>query len=434
MASEEESANAEGEARAGSAKRWPGHELAAARERAGLELASMAATLHLPERQLEALERDDYQRLPAPTFVRGYLRAYAREVGLDGDDIVQAYDRLGPGAEEPALRVAQPADAGHPPGRGLVLGLGVVIAVVVLGLAGWWWQSHGPGAPPEPFMSADSETSSVSAGEDGGSDAGESGDPAGTTGGSTAEAPSGEPGETPEPTTAASSDGDGDADARLAAEAAERGGEPPTGGESGVSLQTAGTETGVEGPEADTADSEAAGGGTTSGPAGEEDAAPTQTRTPADSGEAGGQATAEETQAVATVERATGEDPETLEEQAAPAAEDTATDDYEPPDVTASAGEAVAPAGEEGPDEIVLRIEGRSWIEVYDARGRELVYTLYTGDAPLRINGWAPFDVFLGNSPDVEVVYGGSAVEKSAFTRSDQTARFLVDEQGARRR
>ncbi len=77
---------------------------------------------------------------------------------------------------------------------------------------------------------------------------------------------------------------------------------------------------------------------------------------------------------------------------------------------------------------------GRSWIEVYDGRGRQLVYTLYTGDAPLRLRGWAPFDVFLGNSPDVRIRYEGEAVTKSAFTRSDETARFLVDADGARRR
>ncbi|MDZ7749818.1 MAG: DUF4115 domain-containing protein [Halofilum sp. (in: g-proteobacteria)] len=83
---------------------------------------------------------------------------------------------------------------------------------------------------------------------------------------------------------------------------------------------------------------------------------------------------------------------------------------------------------------VELRLDGRSWIEVTDARGRELVYTLYTGSEPLQLRGWAPFDVFLGNSPAVEVRFGGEAVEKSAFTRSDNTARFLVDGRGARRR
>lgn len=432
MASEEDPANGEGEAPTAALKRWPGHELAAARERAGLDLASMAATLHLPQRQLEALERDDYQRLPAPTFVRGYLRAYAREVGLDGDDIVQAYDRLGPGAEEPALRVARPADAAHPPGRGVVLGLGVVIAVVVLGLAGWWWQSHGPGAGPQPFTTADSTGSGGSAGQDVDADGAAAGQPQGGAAGATADAANGEAVDTPEPTTAPSSERDAQARA-----AAERGGEPPAGessaGESGESLQTAAAETATEGAAAGAAD--AGDGARTT--AGAEGAAPAEAGASAESSEASGQAADEEPATVATADGATGQEPAAADEETAetaPGAENTAAAEYEPPDVTASAGEAVAPAGAEGPDTVVLRVDGRSWIEVYDARGRELVYTLYTGDAPLRINGWAPFDVFLGNSPDVEVVYAGRSVEKSAFTRSDQTARFLVDEQGARRR
>jgi len=108
--------------------------------------------------------------------------------------------------------------------------------------------------------------------------------------------------------------------------------------------------------------------------------------------------------------------------------------EYEPPDITASAEAATAPAAAEGPDTLVLSMDGRSWIEVEDARGRQLVYTLYSGSAPLRLKGWAPFNVFLGNSPAVGIEFNGESVEKSAFTRSDHTAAFLVDAGGARRR
>jgi len=40
---------------------------------------------------LEALERDDFHSLPAPVFVRGYLRSYAAYIGLDPKRIIGMY-------------------------------------------------------------------------------------------------------------------------------------------------------------------------------------------------------------------------------------------------------------------------------------------------------------------------------------------------------
>jgi len=53
---------------------------------------------------LRAIENDAFDRVPGGLFARGYLRAYAREVGLDGEALVQRYR-----AEfEPAAPVAEP--------------------------------------------------------------------------------------------------------------------------------------------------------------------------------------------------------------------------------------------------------------------------------------------------------------------------------------
>jgi cytoskeleton protein RodZ len=41
---------------------------------------------------LRALEADDHPRLPAPPFVRGFLRAYARHVGLQADEVLLRYE------------------------------------------------------------------------------------------------------------------------------------------------------------------------------------------------------------------------------------------------------------------------------------------------------------------------------------------------------
>jgi cytoskeleton protein RodZ len=61
-----------------------GAQLRAAREAAGLLVADVAQTLKLGSRQVEALENGDWSLLPGATFVRGFVRNYARLVGLDG--------------------------------------------------------------------------------------------------------------------------------------------------------------------------------------------------------------------------------------------------------------------------------------------------------------------------------------------------------------
>lgn len=75
----------------------PGEQLRAAREQQGLSVGDVARQLKLATRQVEAMERDDHAVLPGSVFVRGFLRNYARVVGLDGEALVrQAF-----GAAEP---------------------------------------------------------------------------------------------------------------------------------------------------------------------------------------------------------------------------------------------------------------------------------------------------------------------------------------------
>ena len=54
-------------------------------------LASIAAATKISVRHLEALERGDFHRLPAPVFTRGFIRAYAAYLGLDPEEMVNAY-------------------------------------------------------------------------------------------------------------------------------------------------------------------------------------------------------------------------------------------------------------------------------------------------------------------------------------------------------
>lgn len=69
----------------------PGERLRAARETAGLSVAEVAEELQLLQSFVRALEQNSYERIRGDTFVRGYLRNYARLLGLDPQEIVDAY-------------------------------------------------------------------------------------------------------------------------------------------------------------------------------------------------------------------------------------------------------------------------------------------------------------------------------------------------------
>lgn len=71
-----------------------GVRLRQAREAMGLQLNEVAQTLKLGARQVDALERDDWERLPGQTFVRGFVRNYARLVQIDPAMLMADLDRV----------------------------------------------------------------------------------------------------------------------------------------------------------------------------------------------------------------------------------------------------------------------------------------------------------------------------------------------------
>lgn len=79
--------------------RAPGEILRQAREGKNLSVAAIATQLNLDLRTIEALERGEQDKLPAPIFVRGYLRGYARLVGVSEDAVLGAYQAHAPRPE-----------------------------------------------------------------------------------------------------------------------------------------------------------------------------------------------------------------------------------------------------------------------------------------------------------------------------------------------
>ncbi len=70
----------------------PGSFIKRERELRGITLDEIAAETKIGKNFLLALENDDYGSLPAPTFIKGFLRAYSKHIGLDGNDVVLRYE------------------------------------------------------------------------------------------------------------------------------------------------------------------------------------------------------------------------------------------------------------------------------------------------------------------------------------------------------
>ncbi len=115
----------------------PGHRLREARLSAKIGIEEMAARLHLDSKLVEALENDQYADLPEPTFVRGYLRGYARVLGLPPAPIIEAYDQHGFGAPQLIPDIASRPQA-QSSDTSVRLVIFVVTAVLVALMLAWW--------------------------------------------------------------------------------------------------------------------------------------------------------------------------------------------------------------------------------------------------------------------------------------------------------
>lgn len=121
----------------------PGSELCAAREAEGMSCIDVANTLKLPVAVIQHLENDEYAELPGLAFSIGYLRAYAKHLSLDGDALVEQVKSMQSSMSDPVL-VAQAVPvldkvSGSDEHSGVSTGLLVLIPLLLLGLAVWWF-------------------------------------------------------------------------------------------------------------------------------------------------------------------------------------------------------------------------------------------------------------------------------------------------------
>ncbi len=87
-----------------------GEELRQAREQMGASLKNVENETKIRTKYINAMENDAFDVLPEKVYVKGFLRTYARFLGLDGDTLVSRYE------EQLSLRVAaQEVGVAQPP-------------------------------------------------------------------------------------------------------------------------------------------------------------------------------------------------------------------------------------------------------------------------------------------------------------------------------
>ncbi|KAA0946912.1 MULTISPECIES: RodZ family helix-turn-helix domain-containing protein [unclassified Pseudomonas] len=121
----------------------PGETLRQARESNGWSLADVALKLNLTVTSLGNLETGAFDKLPGHTFARGYIRAYAKLLGIDQTVLVQEFDQFtgtdSQGSNVHGLgRIEEPVRVSHTILR--IVSLLLLIAVIGGGFV--WWQDQ----------------------------------------------------------------------------------------------------------------------------------------------------------------------------------------------------------------------------------------------------------------------------------------------------
>lgn len=121
----------------------PGEKLRKTREDMGISLEDVAEKLNLQRKTIDALENDNFDALPEPIFVYGYLRAYAAFLDISASPLISAYSQLG--YAEPELSTVykeKPA-----PNRADLMFRNTSLSMVLVFtfLMVLWWYSFEPG-------------------------------------------------------------------------------------------------------------------------------------------------------------------------------------------------------------------------------------------------------------------------------------------------
>lgn len=426
-----------------SEERSLGARLRQAREAAHMSVGQIAAALFLDPQKIEALEADAFDRFAAPAFVRGYLRGYARVLGLPSEPILEMYDRQGfdpPPLDSDAVDTMKQAHTFDIPVRLVSYAVGGVLVLLV----GLWWQSQEgvgfdigadllgrwPDPVPETSLPSAGAPRPAPDGEEAGDDsiamAPGRGGQALQSGGAPAPSPgedtaSGIPADAPAPAGS-------DADSRTVATDPDRAGESSpdevlqasSSDEGSVSIGITGAgsdQADATGPGAMMAREDSATG------ARPELVAETDSAAEAGSGDVG-RPEAPAPPGARPADPTAGPEGVAIEAAVAlPSIPEASPSETAP--VPPDPGAGVTDLLESARSGLVLAFTHESWVEVYDRERTRLFFGLAQPGRVLHFEAAQPFDVLLGYGEDVRVVIDGEAFDHTPYINFG-VARFSV--------
>ena len=111
------------------------------REEIGLSLDEITEKLNLDSNLIELLENNDFEKFKVETYLKGYLRAYSKLLGIDGDRIIKLYKESNPEKEPEILPDVKPKNQKNSSDRSVksfsyIIGLSIVLSMLI------WYQKN----------------------------------------------------------------------------------------------------------------------------------------------------------------------------------------------------------------------------------------------------------------------------------------------------
>ncbi len=132
-----------------------GERLFRARTDKGLDLADIARDTRVPLRHLQAIEGDNHESLPALTYSIGFVKTFARAVGLSPEEIsAQFKAETTKAAPVPQAMPLEPLDEARLPPRGVVAASAVGVIAIVAAIWAWGGGLFESAPPPPPPVEA----------------------------------------------------------------------------------------------------------------------------------------------------------------------------------------------------------------------------------------------------------------------------------------
>ena len=127
---------------------FPGHLLREAREERGYSQKEAARDLHLTSKVIDALEESNFDIISSSLFARGYIRSYARHLGLDGQALVAEFDAIYgvPNQNKKPMPGVHQLGQQSKPGDTWVKLISIIFVIGLVVASVLWWQHQNGGS------------------------------------------------------------------------------------------------------------------------------------------------------------------------------------------------------------------------------------------------------------------------------------------------